>query len=107
MQYNKKFFYCDNSFKAKIYEEFGAFVEKCKKEYEVSQRRSLLRGKEKIELLIENMRKEMGFYVNEEDNNYKCIFILTLLSGMGVYYEFFMRKRVLRYEMDIVKEVFP
>ena len=45
----------------------------------------------------------MGFYVNEEENNFKCIYFLTLFSGMGVYYEFFMRKKVLRYEMDIVK----
>ena len=70
-------------------------------------KKSLLRGKEKIELFVEGMRTEMGFYINEEENNYKCLYFLTLFSGMGVYYEYFMKKKVLRYEMDIVKEVFP
>ena len=64
VKYNKKFYYCDNTFKARIYDEFNNFVEKCKREYEASQRKFLLRGKEKIELMVESMRGEMGFYTN-------------------------------------------
>jgi len=52
VKYNKKFYYCDNTFKNKVYEEFGSFVEKCKKEHEPGQKKYLLRGKEKIELMI-------------------------------------------------------
>ena len=64
VKYNKKFYYCDNTFKARIYEEFSSFVEKCKRDYESGQRKFLLRGKERIELIVENMRNEMGFYTN-------------------------------------------
>ena len=31
VRYNKKFYYCDTTFKNKIYDEFGSFVEKCKR----------------------------------------------------------------------------
>ena len=48
----------------------------------------------------------MGFYVNE-GNCYRLVFFLTLLAGGGVYYELFMRNRVIRYELDIVKEIRP
>ena len=106
VKYNKRFYYCDQNCKNKIYEEFSAFVEKCRKS-EGSPKRAPLRGRERIELFVDGMRQEMGFYVQEEENSYKCFYFLTLFAGLGVYYEIYMRRRVLRYEMDIVKEVFP
>lgn len=63
VKYHKKFYYCDQLFKNKVYQDFNDFVEKCKKEYDSNIRKSLLRGKEKIELLIEGMISEVGYFV--------------------------------------------
>jgi len=56
--------------------------------------------------MIEDMKTEMGVYVNE-GSCYRIVFFLTLLAGGGVYYELLMRNRVIRYELDIVKEIRP
>lgn len=106
VRYHKRFFYCDHAFKGTVEGEFDQFIEKCQKKYEGGQKRGLLRGKGKIEFIVEGMKTEMGFCVTE-DHNYKLMFVVTLLTGMGAYYDLFMKKKVVRYELDITKEVRP
>lgn len=49
---------------------------------------------------------EMGFYVHEEQC-FKFAFYLTLLTGLAVYYEYYIQRKILRYEIDILKELGP
>lgn len=66
------------------------------------QSKKLIGSKEKVEFVIDGFEKEIGFYI-DEDNRFKCLFYVTLLFGVGAYYEYFMKDRVMRYELDIFK----
>jgi len=48
----------------------------------------------------------MGYEV-AEGSSYRCLFYFTLFAGLAAYYELYMRDKVLRYELDIVKELCP
>jgi hypothetical protein len=50
------------------------------------------------------MIEEMGYYI-EEGHSYRFMLILTVVLGLGAYYDLFMSGRVLRYQIDIVKEI--
>ena len=106
VQYRKKYLFSDSAFKNQVHNDFNAFVEKQRREHDAPEGRAALRSKEKIEFVIDGMVGEMGFAV-QADNCYRGLFIVMVVLGLGGYFEKCMQGKILRYQIEIVKEVWP